>query len=94
MDSRPFSEAPPAIIDALNRVTWAGRDAVKDGSFKAFNELLSLGYMEKQAIGVSPSNAYSYFMLLQQLMQFSGMMMARMILALMSFPSPWAVQQP
>ena len=69
IDSRPFSEAPPAIIDALNRVTWAGRDAVKDGSFKAFNELLSLGYMEKQAIGVSPHTGYTYSSLLQKLMQ-------------------------
>ena len=69
IDSRPFSEAPPAIIDALNRVTWAGRDAVKDGSFKAFNELLSLGYMEKQAIGVSPSTVYTYSSLLQKLTQ-------------------------
>ena len=56
-------------MEALNRVTWAGRDAVKDGSFKALNELLSLGYMEKQAIGVSPSIVYRYSMLLQKLMQ-------------------------
>lgn len=53
MDSRGFSEAPPAIIDALNHLSWAGKDAIKDGSYQPFNELLCLGYREKQSIGVS-----------------------------------------
>lgn len=52
-DSKGFSEAPPAILDALNRLTWAGQDAIQDGSYRPFNELLCLGYMENQKIGVS-----------------------------------------
>ncbi|KAF6226736.1 hypothetical protein HO173_012339 [Letharia columbiana] len=51
VDSRGFSEAPPAIMDAVNHLTWAGKDAIKDGSYRPFNELLCLGYMEKQSIG-------------------------------------------
>ena len=54
IDSRSFSEAPKAITNALNHLTWAGKDAIKDGSYRPFNELLCLGYMEKQEIGVSP----------------------------------------
>ena len=41
-------------MDALNRLTWAGQDAVQDGSYRPFNELLCLAYMEKMHIGVSP----------------------------------------
>lgn len=52
--SKAFSEAPQAITNALNHITWAGKDAIKDGSFKPFNELLCLGYMESQDIKVSP----------------------------------------
>ena len=55
MDSKGFSEAPPAILNALNHLTWAGQDAVQDGSYRPFNELLCLGYMETQSISVSPS---------------------------------------
>lgn len=53
MDSKGFSEAPSPIMDALNHLTWAGKDAVTDGSFRPFNELLCLAYMEDQAISVS-----------------------------------------
>lgn len=53
-DTQAFSQAPAAIMDALNRLTWAGKDAVKDGSYRPFNELLCLGYMEDQRIKVSP----------------------------------------
>ena len=52
-DSKGFAEAPPAILDALNHLTWAGQDTVRDGSYRPFNELLCLGYMESQKIGVS-----------------------------------------
>lgn len=51
--TRGFSEAPVVMLKALKRLTWAGRQAA-DGhaeSFNDFNELLSLGYMEKSAIG-------------------------------------------
>lgn len=58
-DSKGFSEAPPAILDALNHLTWAGQDAIQDGSYRPFNELLCLGYMENQKIGVSPSMSHS-----------------------------------
>ncbi len=53
VSSKGFSEAPKPVMDALNRLTWAGRYCVTDGSFKDFNEELVLGYFEKQAIGVS-----------------------------------------
>ena len=53
VDSKGFSEAPQPVMDALKRLTWAGRYCVSDGSFKDFNEELVLGYFEKQAIGVS-----------------------------------------
>ena len=43
-------------MDALNHLTWAGGDAISDGSYRPFNELLCLGYMEKQSIGVSFSD--------------------------------------
>ena len=55
VDSKGFSEAPKPVMDALKRLTWAGRYCVTDGSFKDFNEELVLGYFEKQAIGVSSS---------------------------------------
>ena len=51
-DSKPFRDAPDVIMKGLNRMTWAGRRTVTDGSFKDFNELLALGYFEKQKIGV------------------------------------------
>lgn len=53
VSSKGFSEAPQVVMDALNRLTWAGQYCVSDGSFKDFNEELVLGYFEKQAIGVS-----------------------------------------
>ena len=53
IQSKAFSEAPPAIMDAVNHITWAGKDAVTDGSFKPCNEMLCLAYMENQDIGVS-----------------------------------------
>ena len=51
--NQAFSEAPPAIMDAINHITWAGKDAITDGSFKPCNELLCLAYMEDQDISVS-----------------------------------------
>ena len=53
MESRGFSEAPLVIIEALNHITWAGKEAVKDSSFNPFNEMLTVGYMEKQEMRVS-----------------------------------------
>lgn len=54
-DSRPFEDAPEVIMNGLSRMTWAGRKTVTDGSFIDFNELLALGYFEKQKIGVRHS---------------------------------------
>ena len=51
-DSAPFSEAPPAIVEALNRLTWAGNVAVKGKVYPPRNELLAVGYMEAQKMGV------------------------------------------
>lgn len=51
VDSKGFSEAPPVILDTLNRLTWAGRDAVRDGSFEPFNEILCVAYHEKMGMG-------------------------------------------
>ena len=48
-----FGEAPAGVIDALQRLTWAGRKAVQDGTFINFNELLAVGYFEKGSMGVS-----------------------------------------
>ena len=50
-----FSEAPPVILKALKRLTWAGKHAVENDMqpFDEFNELLLLGYFEGGAIGVS-----------------------------------------
>lgn len=50
-ESKAFKDAPSVIMNGLNRMTWAGRKAVADDSFKDFNELLALGYFEKQKIG-------------------------------------------
>lgn len=50
-DSQAFKDAPEVIMNGLSRMVWAGRMAVTDGSFIEFNELLALGYFEKQKIG-------------------------------------------
>ena len=44
-ECKAFSEAPDAILTSLNRLTWAGRDAVGEG-FNDFNELLAVGYLK------------------------------------------------
>lgn len=51
--SRGFDEAPPVIIKAVKRLTWAGNQAVSENlePFKDFNELLSIGYFEESSIG-------------------------------------------
>lgn len=60
-ESKAFKDAPSVIMNGLNRMTWAGRKAVADDSFKDFNELLALGYFEKQKIGVNHSSvAFPY----------------------------------
>ena len=53
VDSRSFKDAPPIIMNVVNRLIWAGKKIVTDGTWKQFNELLCLGYMEQQAINVS-----------------------------------------
>jgi hypothetical protein len=55
VDSKSFSGAPEAIHHARARLNWAGQHAVQDGSFTKFNELLTLGYFEKQKINVNIS---------------------------------------
>ena len=51
--TKPFSEAPNVVIDALHRMSWAAKVAVQDEPLKTLNEVLVLGYFEKQKIGVS-----------------------------------------
>jgi hypothetical protein len=53
--SKGFDEAPAVILKALKRLTWAGEQAVTENfePFHQFNELLSIGYFEDTAIGVS-----------------------------------------
>ena len=55
VDSKGFDEAPPVIINALSRLTWATRQVVAgaEGTALLPNELLLLGYFEEMAIGVS-----------------------------------------
>lgn len=55
VDSKSFGEAPKAILRALHRLTWAGEQAVTDGTFQKFNELLTVGYFQEQKMGVSCS---------------------------------------
>lgn len=52
-ETTALAEAPRFILNALHRLTWAGEQTVQDGSFQKFNEVLTLGYFEKQAIGVT-----------------------------------------
>ncbi|KAI9802588.1 MAG: hypothetical protein M1833_001662 [Piccolia ochrophora] len=51
VDSQGFDQAPKQIIKALHRLTWAGKEAVKEEDFRNFNELLTIGYFDEQKIG-------------------------------------------
>jgi len=53
VDSRPFNTAPQVILASLGRLTWATQHTVKQEEFLKPNELLTLGYFEEMAIGVS-----------------------------------------
>lgn len=53
VDSKSFREAPREVLRALHRLTWAGEQCVTDGSFRKFNELLTVGYFQEQKMGVS-----------------------------------------
>lgn len=53
VNSKPFKDAPEAIMSGLNRLTWAGKHAVGAKEYQNANELLALGYFEKQQIHVS-----------------------------------------
>jgi len=50
--SEAFASAPPMIMNALSRLTWAGQHSVVGDSWKPFNEMLVLGYLESGKIGV------------------------------------------
>lgn len=56
VNSRPFVEAPKAIMMGLGKLTWAGKHAVGAKDYQNANELLALGYFEKQHIHVSSHN--------------------------------------
>lgn len=55
VDSKAFSDAPPEILTALGRLSWATGQAVTrvGGQYQPPNELLALGYLEEMKIGVS-----------------------------------------
>jgi hypothetical protein len=52
--SKGFDEAPPQIMRALGRLTWATEQAVTAAGdqFLPPNELLALSYFEEMSIGV------------------------------------------
>ena len=52
-DSQKFADAPPAVLRALNRMSWAAKKTMADGSFEKFNELLAVGYFAEGKMGVS-----------------------------------------
>lgn len=78
-DSKPFKDAPKVVLNALSRMTWAGHKVVTDGSFKDFNELLVLGYFEKQKISVRFCTLQRYRLRSDLLTLNSGTMMVRKI---------------
>lgn len=51
VDSKSFSDAPPEIMHALSRLTWAIQQAVGPEALLP-NEMLVVGYLEKMAMGV------------------------------------------
>ena len=70
VNSKSFTEAPQFLMNGLNRLTWAGRETVsmlnknrqknnqtaQNEKYLEFNELLALGYMETQSIGVGSNS--------------------------------------
>lgn len=55
VDSKGFNEAPEDILRVLGRLSWACEKAVTStgAEYQALNELLALGYLGEQHIGVS-----------------------------------------
>lgn len=55
VDSKGFDQAPPDVMRALGRLTWATEQAVTAAGddFLPPNELLTLAYFEDMSIGVS-----------------------------------------
>ena len=51
--SRAFKEAPPLVLNAREMLEWAGKFVVGDKESTRFNELLAIGYYEKQKMNVS-----------------------------------------
>ncbi|KAI9648951.1 hypothetical protein NHQ30_001517 [Ciborinia camelliae] len=53
-EANSFQDAPAPILKAMQRMTWAGRQAFAgkdDAKFTPFNEVLCLGYFESMHIG-------------------------------------------
>ncbi|TGO51579.1 hypothetical protein BCON_0158g00050 [Botryotinia convoluta] len=53
-EANSFEDAPVPILQAMQRMTWAGRQAFsgkEDAEFTPFNEVLALGYFENMHIG-------------------------------------------
>jgi len=51
VDSKGFNQAPPEVLEAVRRMTWAAEQAVSDNSFQRFNECLMVAYMESEKMG-------------------------------------------
>ena len=61
VDSKSFGGAPQPILDALQRLTWAGKRTVGDGTFREFNELLAVGYFEEGKMDVSSTEPLTFY---------------------------------
>ncbi|MCJ1307612.1 hypothetical protein MMC25_001259 [Agyrium rufum] len=46
VDCKGFKDASLPILQALQRLTWAGKSAVQSENFRPFNELLAVGYLQ------------------------------------------------
>ena len=52
VETRPFQDAPDALLKALQRLRWAGKH-VGQSEEEQFNEILAVGYYEQGKMGVS-----------------------------------------
>ena len=52
-DSTPFKDAPKVVVNAISRLDWAAKVALNGQHFDGHNEILVVGYMQEQGMGVS-----------------------------------------
>jgi len=51
--SKPFSETPEVILQAVTQLDWAVRSLELGEEYQGFNECLSVGYFGNAHMGVS-----------------------------------------